>query len=155
MEPSDSQRQEAVRAFEARCRAEGLALTSQRRLVFAALLDNRDHPDADAVFEAVRVRLPGISRTTVYRILDALSRIGMIDKALHAGAATRFDGNRVAHHHLVCVQCDRIFDVCDKRLDALPRPDTRRLGFTITDGQVQFRGVCAACRKRAGGTRKG
>jgi len=79
----------------------------------------------------------------------------VIAKALHAGATSRFDGNRAAHHHLVCVRCDRIIDVYDKRLDALPRPDTRRLEFTITDGQVQFRGICAACRKREGGKSAG
>lgn len=140
-----------MRAFESRCRAEGLALTPQRRLIFEAVLDSRDHPDADAVFEAVRGRLPGISRATVYRVLDALARIGVIDKALHAGATSRFDGNRAAHHHLVCVRCDLIIDIIDERLDALPRPDTRRLGFLIADGQVQFRGICAACRKREGG----
>ncbi len=155
MDESLQRRQAAVRAFESRCRTGGLALTTQRRVIFETVLDGRGHPDAETLFAVIRNRLPGISRTTVYRVLDTLVRIGVISKALHTGAKARFDGTTGIHHHLVCVRCDRIIDVYDERLDALPRPNTRRLGFTITDGQVLFRGICAACRKREGGKSAG
>ncbi|HRX84343.1 MAG TPA: transcriptional repressor, partial [Phycisphaerae bacterium] len=56
--------------FEQLCRQQGLALTVQRRTILSVLLDSDDHPTADQVYEIVRQRLPGLSRTTVYRVLD-------------------------------------------------------------------------------------
>lgn len=50
--------------------------------------------------------------------------------------------------HLACVRCGRVVDIRDARLDALPVPDTRRLGFAVSDFEVQLRGTCRECREQ-------
>lgn len=138
-------------SFEDLCRARGLALTSQRRVIFAAIADRRDHPTADTVYEAVRDRLPGVSRTTVYRVLETLVRAGAITKACHPGSAARYDPLIHRHHHLVCMRCEKVIDIEDDQLDALPLPRVSGMGFEISDFCVHFRGVCADCRTKNGG----
>ena len=133
-------------ALEAACRAEGLPLTVQRRVILEVLADRLDHPTADQIFAAVRRRMPDVSRTTVYRVLDTLVRLGLAVKTPHPGAAVRFDPRTERHHHLVCVGCDRVIDLHAPELDALPLPDTRRLGFEADDYSLHIRGLCAACR---------
>jgi Fur family transcriptional regulator, peroxide stress response regulator len=135
--------------FERLCREQGLPVTVQRRAVLEAVVGRDDHPTADQVFEEVQGRIPGVSRTTVYRVLDMLVRFGIITKACHQGAMARFDGNTDRHHHLVCLRCERVIDLEDERLDALPLPDTGHLGFEITDFHVQLHGICKACREKA------
>jgi Fur family peroxide stress response transcriptional regulator len=133
--------------FERACRERRLPVTTQRRAIFEMILDRDDHPTADRVYDQVRKRLPTISRTTVYRILDSLVELGFITKVCHLGSAARFDPRTRQHHHLVCLRCERIIDVEEKSLNDLPWPDVRRHGFEIRDYQIHFRGVCAKCRK--------
>ncbi len=140
--------------FERLCRERRLPLTSQRRLVLETILAREDHPTADQLCDAIRVRLPGISRTTVYRILDTLVQTGMITKICHPGSAARFDPKIRQHHHLVCMHCERIIDVESPRLDRVPWPDVRNHGFKISDYRIHFRGTCAGCRRRPRGARR-
>ena len=138
-------------ALERLCRANGLRLTVQKRAVLVALLARGDHPTADALFAAVSASLPGVSRATIYRILEGFVRIGIVSKQAHPGAAVRYDANVGHHHHLHCVRCDRIVDLDAPRLDRLVVPPAARHGFQIEDYSIFFRGVCAECRSRARG----
>jgi Fur family peroxide stress response transcriptional regulator len=142
--PSKHRRLEECRT---RCREHGLPLTEQRQVVLEAVLDLDNHPTADQVHDAVSRRDPGVSRATVYRALESLTRIGIITKACHPGKAIRYDSRTETHHHLVCLHCDTVIDISDERLDALPVPDTSSLGFEIKDFRVQLRGVCRRCRE--------
>jgi Fur family transcriptional regulator, peroxide stress response regulator len=142
--PSDHR----ILQFERICRARGLPLTVQRRVVLQAILPRKDHPTADQIYAAIRKRLPDISRTSVYRILEMLVQTGMITKVCHPGSAARFDPQLHPHHHLVCLSCERIIDVEEPRLNHLPLPDVHALRFRINDYHVHFHGVCAQCARK-------
>lgn len=147
------QKQARVEYFEALCRQRGLSRTVQRRTIFEALLDREDHPTADQVYELVKDRIPGVSLTTVYRVLDRLVEIGVISKLCHAGATVRFDPKMHQHHHLVCVQCERIVDLEDEKLNALALPNVNMQGFEIQEFHIHLRGICPECLRK--GSRKG
>ena len=129
------------------CRERGLRCTVQRRAILEAVLELDNHPTAEQVYEVVVPRLPGVSKTTVYRELDSLARLGVISKACHPGAVARYDRRTGLHHHLICLSCDAVVDISDERLDALVLPDTSGFGFTVTDFRVQLRGICRRCRE--------
>ncbi len=137
-----------LEALEAACRARGVPLTTQRRVVLETLAARDDHPTADDVWEAVRRRLPDVSRTTAYRALDTLVRLGLAVKICHPGSSARFDAKTRRHHHLVCVHCERVLDIDVPALDKLALPIDK--GFEVTDYSVHFRGVCTACRRVRG-----
>jgi Fe2+ or Zn2+ uptake regulation protein len=103
---------------------------------------------ADQVDNQVRGKLPAISRTTVYRVLDKLVELGLIRKICHPGSAARFDPKTHQHHHLVCLQCEGIIDLEAGGLNDVLWPDVRGHGFEICDYHIHFRGVCATCRRR-------
>jgi len=134
-------------AVDAELRGRGARLTVQRRVILEALRRRDDHPTADQILADVRGLLPGLSRTTVYRVLDALVRLGLARRVSQPGAGSRFDGRTHRHHHLTCLRCGRIIDYEDPRLDRLPLP---RTGLQVQDYSVQFVGVCAACRRKGG-----
>lgn len=134
--------------FETLCREQGLSLTVQRRATLRAVLESEDHPTADDVYERIKGRVPGVSRTTVYRVLDTLVNIGVIGKVCHPGAAARFDPKVHQHHHLVCLRCDKIVDIEDERLNAIDLAAIPTHGFRIDEFHMHLRGVCPACQKR-------
>ena len=139
--------QPRIHEFEAACRAHGLPVTVQRRRIFEALAGRTDHPTPDQVYAAVQDTLPGVSRTTVYRVLDTLARVGLLAKASSPGAASRVEPRTTRHHHLVCRRCDRLFDLDDEAVEHRVRaPDVRRRGFAIQDYSIHFTGLCAGCQ---------
>jgi Fur family peroxide stress response transcriptional regulator len=139
-------RSSRVARFEAECRRRGLALTIQRRAVFEELLGRRDHPTADQVYDALATRLPGLSRTTVYRVLDTLVDAGFARRVQHTGAVVRFDPVTERHHHLVCESCGRLVDLEDAAVPRVQMPDARGKGFRIRDYSISFTGLCSDCR---------
>jgi len=143
MKPSP--RDDRLVAFEQECRRRGLAMTIQRRTVFEELAGRRDHPTADQVYEAVQHRLPTLSRTTVYRVLETLVETGFARKVHHPDAVVRFDPTTGRHHHLVCEACGRLVDLDDAVVPKVRIPAANGTGFRIRDYSVSFNGLCSSC----------
>jgi Fe2+ or Zn2+ uptake regulation protein len=141
-------KEDRIREFKRLCRERGERVTVQRQVILETVLDLDNHPSADRIFEAVEARVPGIARTTVYRTLEQLARMGVITKACHPGAVARFDPRTDIHHHLVCLHCNDFIDFEDEALTGLPLPDTSAFGFEVRDYRVQLRGTCRTCREK-------
>jgi Fur family peroxide stress response transcriptional regulator len=144
---TDREIERRLQLFEQLCRERGLPLTVQRRDILKVVIERDDHPTADQVYESVKDRIPGLSRTTVYRVLETLVGLGVIRRLSHSGTSARFDGKIDRHHHLVCKECQRVVDTTSRNLDGLHLPTNRRHGFRIEDYTVQFTGACRKCRQ--------
>lgn len=144
----EAARRSRLELYERLCRERGLRCTVQRRVILEAALILGNHPTADQVLEAVRDRLPGIARPTVYRALEHLAELGVISKACHPGHVARYDTRTDLHHHLVCLHCNQFVDFTSPSLDGLEIPDTSGLGFELSDYRVQLRGTCRSCREK-------
>lgn len=142
-----------LKQFEVLCRERGLPLTVQRQSILKVVLERDDHPSADQVYDCVKDRLPGLSRTTVYRVLDTLVELGVIRRLHHPGSGARFDGKVHRHHHLVCRKCGCVLDVESSTLEGLEVPSAERQGFAVEDYTVHFIGLCRDCRG-SGSTRE-
>jgi Fur family peroxide stress response transcriptional regulator len=145
---SSADKRQRVEHFFAAHRRAGLPVTTQRRAVFEAILTRQDHPTAEQLYRVVRGQLPQISRMTVHRILGTFVSLGLVAKACHPGSTARFDPRLHQHHHLVCLDCGRIIDVEDPRLNQLPWPKVNPREFQIEDYHVHFRGRCACCGRK-------
>jgi Fur family transcriptional regulator, stress-responsive regulator len=131
-----------------RFRARGYRVTPQRQAIFRLLHGNATHPTVESLYEDARVTMPTISLKTVYQTVHDLESMGEVE-LIHLGTGSvRVDPNvEHAHHHLICTVCGRVRDVLvDVRDLRLPARD--RLGFTVADVAVHFRGVCEDCADR-------
>ncbi len=143
-----SEKEARIRELRRLCRERGERCTVQRRIILETVLDLDNHPSADQVFKVVAEREPGIARTTVYRTLEHLARIGIITKACHPGSAVRFDPRTGPHHHLVCLHFNEFVDLDHDAFDGLTIPDTSAYGFEPSDYRVQVRGICRNCLEK-------
>ncbi|HUC44772.1 MAG TPA: transcriptional repressor, partial [Candidatus Sulfotelmatobacter sp.] len=67
-------------ALTDRMKAVGMRLTGPRR-VLADLLERAEkHLDAEEVYQRARALDPGIHRATVYRTLNRLKKLGLVDE---------------------------------------------------------------------------
>lgn len=129
------------------CQARGLSLTLQRKAILAHLAERVDHPTADQIFDALREQQDGLSRTTVYRVLDTFVHHGLVKKIACPDARSHFDANTRPHAHLVCFGCQQVMDGHEVSVPALDYPALTHDGFAIEECSIVFLGRCARCRK--------
>lgn len=127
------------------CRVHGLPMTIQRRTVMETLAGREDHPGAEEVFEEARHRVPGLSRTTVYRVLETMVQLGVAARVAHLGSQTRFDAQTSPHPHAICVKCGRVVNFEPSTALELMIPSESN-GFQLTGYQVVVHGICPRCR---------
>ncbi len=126
-------------------RGVGLRVTKPREAVIGVLA-TRPHSSADEVFASIVNDLPGTSMQAVYNVLGDLTDNGLARRIEPAGSAARYE-LRVGdnHHHVVCTKCGAIGDVECSVGHApclIPSDDN---GFTITEAEVVYWGLCPAC----------
>lgn len=120
--------------------------TKQRQVILEELQKLRSHPSAAALYEIVRERLPNISLGTVYRNLDLLARTGVIRKLNVGHNEARFDGITEHHYHICCARCGRVDDLLDAPVTVDDTGISQLQGFDILGHQLQFIGICPACK---------
>jgi Fur family ferric uptake transcriptional regulator len=96
-------------------------------------------------------RLPGVGRATVYRALEQLEDLGLIQRVDVKGDAAGFervDPSGHHHHHIVCEQCGRVVAFEDDRLERAILALAERPDFKVSSHDVTLRGECATCGRK-------
>lgn len=122
----------------------GYRLTPQRTLVWDVLRASGGHMSAEEVCEQVQRQFPHVNISTVYRTLELLVSLHLVQET-HLGPARRFFEveEEVPHHHLVCERCGCVAHVHDEDLSGLHRALADGHGFTAK--QLTIFGLCAEC----------
>jgi len=136
---------EKLERFRASCREAGVKLTHQRMEIFREVAASTAHPDAEAVYQGVRSRIPSVSLDTVYRTLWLLNDMGLLTTLGQRRESVRFDANLSPHHHYVCESCGLTRDFESQELDALRIPSGVQGFGSVSATRVEVRGLCAAC----------
>lgn len=119
--------------------------TEQKRIILDELMVS-DHPTATELYSRIHTLRPGISRATVFRVLDGFARDGVIRKLELIGCDTRYDGHTEPHAHCHCVRCGKITDVYGAFDKVLGCKSVE--GFKVGSVELEFTGVCAECAKK-------
>jgi Fur family peroxide stress response transcriptional regulator len=135
--------------FENACKKEGIPVTIQRRTILTALAGRKDHPTAEDIYLQIIDILPGISKTTVYRVLETMVGLGVVRRISNAESRSRFDADTSRHHHVQCTECGIVVDIHDRALNNMSLPPTIPSGFLVIDYSISFSGLCPSCRGSA------
>ena len=94
-------------------------------------------------------RLPRVGRASVYRTLELLEELGLVQKVDLGGEAAgyeRIEPSGHHHHHMVCERCGRVVTFEDEPLERAIVALERRRDFNVSSHEVTLRGKCASCR---------
>ena len=125
----------------------GYRLTEPRREVARLIADRRGHfAAADLVAEA-RSRHLGIGRATVFRTLDVLSELGVVERIeLPNGEHAYVGCEPTHHHHVVCSRCGNTLDIDDAGLRRVVAGIARRTGYRVDEHRLELFGLCPDCQ---------
>jgi len=131
-----------------RLRSAGLHLTAPRRAVLSVLASRGGHLSAEHVVTAVAGLDPGVHRASVYRALEALTDVGLVQHVhLGHGATAYHLADRAGQHlHLQCGACGAVLDAPVQLLGSVRRRLLREHGFALDAAHVALSGRCATCR---------
>lgn len=127
-------------------------LTPQRKLVLQIFLENKDrHLSAEEVYQFSRDKNEEIGMATIYRTLELLEGLGLLRKMNFGDGRSRYeltprDVSEHHHHHLLCLSCNRIFEVEEDLLHQLEKIIEEKHQFSITNHNLHFFGYCRNCQ---------
>lgn len=127
-------------------------LTPQREATVRVLLENEeDHLSAEDVFLLVREISPDIGLATVYRTLELLNELNVVDKIQFGDGVSRYDlrqeGAAHFHHHLVCIECGAVDEIQEDLLEDVEGIVEKKWNFRIKDHRLTFHGICYRCQE--------
>lgn len=126
-------------------RTNGGRITTPRRAILKALIEGPGHPTAEQLTARVQKALPDVHESTVYRFLEDLEGLGIIDHVHlgHGPAVYHFADD--AHHHLVCEVCDAVLEVPTGAFEALRRRLLADFDFELRPRHFAVPGRCRGC----------
>ncbi|MBY6051335.1 ferric iron uptake transcriptional regulator [Cytobacillus firmus] len=128
-------------------------LTPQREATVRVLLEHEeDHLSAEDVYLLVKEKSPEIGLATVYRTLELLTELKIVDKINFGDGVSRYDlrqeGAAHFHHHLVCIECGAVDEIQEDLLEDVEEVVERRWNFKIKDHRLTFHGICYRCQDK-------
>ena len=144
--------QQTIRkAFEEFLRRRRLKLTAQRERIFEKVFDTHDHFSADRLVSWLKEESgSSVSRATVYRTLGLLVEGGFLESLDTGQGELLYEhvlGHR-HHDHLVCVDCGRIEEFTEPRIEALQEDVAEKKGFSLLHHNLRLFGTCPACTRQ-------
>ena len=140
---------QAIEDVLALVRRHGGRATPARRLLLNALFGSREHRSAEELAAEVHDRAPDVHLSTIYRNLEELERLGVIDSTRLGNGPATYHLASAAHGHLVCEQCGTMIEVPDEIFADLVRVAGTEYGFAINPHRFAVTGRCASCQARA------
>jgi Fur family transcriptional regulator, ferric uptake regulator len=129
--------------------ARGVRLTEQRRALIATIQEATTHLDAASLLHLARQRDPNIDRATVYRTIELLKKLGMIDELdlMHLNGEKHYYEvkSQKDHLHLACFECEDIIEFTTPAFERLKQEIGEANQFEIQVTRLEVGGLCGTC----------
>jgi Fur family ferric uptake transcriptional regulator len=138
-----------VQSAEARLAAAGRKRGGARRAMLELLDGEECALTALELEEALRERSTRrVSRASVYRILDELEQLGLVQRVETGQAMVRYERvceHEEHHHHLVCDECGVVMPFSDPALERAISSLSERVPLAVSEHEIVIHGACRDC----------
>lgn len=126
----------------------GLKITHPRIKIMRILLTSGErHVSAEDVYRLLLANNEEIGLATVYRVLTQFEGAGLVTRHHFESGHSVFELSPEHHHdHIVCIKCGHVEEFADPDIEARQLEVAKRLGFELTDHDLNMYGICADCR---------
>jgi len=128
-------------------RENGYRLTAPRQAVVEIIASSQHVLSPLDVYDKARSRYPKIGLVTVYRTVEKLAELNLIQRVHQPSGCHAFIGGFSGHVHLlICESCGRAVYFEGEKLDALMANVENESGFKVHDHWFQLFGICSDCQ---------
>lgn len=127
----------------------GYRLTAPRRAIVELMAASQRALGPIEVFDLGRGEHPGLGLVTVYRTLEKLEELGLIERIHLPDGCHRYLRATKGHQHfLMCTTCGLVQTFDGDNLDSLTGRVATDTGYVINEHWLQLYGICPKCRKK-------
>jgi Fur family peroxide stress response transcriptional regulator len=126
-------------------RSKGYKATPQRIAICRIALNSRTHPSAQEVYAEVKKIHPTVSLATVYKTLEVIRDLDLVQEINFPKRQARFDSYMNPHINLICLKCGIIKDLEDVAVKEITRKVAAATKFKPTGQRVDVYGICQKC----------
>lgn len=119
-----------------------------RRAILELLDEQTCALSAVEIEAALSARKREVSRASVYRVMDELEEIGLLQRVEIGQGIVRYEPLRHGpghHHHLVCDHCGRLQPFTDDGLERAIHSLSERLPLRVSEHEIVIHGACESC----------
>lgn len=136
----------------------GLRVTNQRLAIFDAAFSRKEHFTAEQLLDYARAIDDSVSRATVYRTLPIMTESSLL-REVDIGTGEKFylpnAGNSTQVAQVVCLDCDRIFEISAPFMEWYGSTVSSKLGLTPVSQRLQVSAHCDTFRQTGTCPRRG
>ena len=126
----------------------GCRVTAPRRAIIEILVKSQRALEPVEIFDLGRKVQPGIGLVTVYRTLEKLEELGLIQRIHQEDGCHMIMKAAAGHqHYLICTTCGKTTLFQGDDLGALFSKVETKTGYQVNDHWLQLFGMCSACQK--------
>ena len=140
--------EEVKKIFSHHLEIHSLRKTPERYAILEEIYKRTDHFDAEALYIHMKTQNYRVSRATVYNTLELLVSCDLITKHQFGKNLAQYEKSYgfKQHDHLICIDCGKVLEFCDPRIQQIKNMMGELLKFKITHHALNLYGNCdGAC----------
>lgn len=118
--------------------------TDERYNVLEETYTLNDHFDVESLFMHMKNKGHSISRATIYNTIELLLDCELLTRHQFGKNTARFERSYSfrQHDHLICQDCEHVFEFCDPRIQQIQSMMGELLNFKVTHHSLNLFGKC-------------